>query len=151
MKQLLCAALALTSIAFAADQKFGKPLTIAEPVSVGTLLAKPDPFVGQTVQVKGTITEVCEAMGCWMNLTDDAGHLLRIDVGDSSDISFPKDSVGKTAIAEGKLAKIEMSKAEVIAMAKEEAAEAHRKFDPKKIKSGKTIYQIAGVGAVILD
>jgi hypothetical protein len=151
MKQLLCTALALTSIAFAADQKFGRPLTIAEPVSVATLLAKPDPLVGQTVQVKGTITEVCEAMGCWMNLTDDAGHLLRIDVGDASDISFPKDSIGKTAVAEGKLAKLEMSKAEVIAMAKEEAAEAHRKFDAKKIKSGKTIYQIAGVGAVILD
>jgi hypothetical protein len=26
-----------------------------------------------------------------------------------------------------------------------------RKFDPSKIKSGKTVYQIAGTGAVILD
>jgi hypothetical protein len=36
-------------------------------------------------------------------------------------------------------------------MAKEEARENHRKFNAKKITSGKTIYQIAGQGAVILD
>jgi hypothetical protein len=151
MKQLLCSALALSSIAFAADLKLGKPLTISEPVAVGVLLDNPSPSVDKVVQVKGKVTEVCEAMGCWMNLTDDAGHLLRIDVGDASDIVFPKDSVGKTAIAEGKLQKLEMSRAQVVAMAREEAQENHRKFDAKKIKSGKTIYQIAGQGAVILD
>ncbi len=150
MKQLLCI-LALASIAFAAEQKLGQPLTLTEPVSVADVFAKPDPLVGQTVQVKGKITEVCEAMGCWMNLADDAGHLLRIDVGDRSDIVFPKDSVGKSAIAEGKLQKIEMTRAQVVAMAQEEAREAHRKFNPAKIKSGKTVYQINGSGAVILD
>ncbi len=151
MKQLLCAGLALTSLAFAAELKLGKPLTIAEPVTVGALLDQPAPFVGQTVAVKGKITEVCEAMGCWMNLTDDSGRMVRIDVGDSSDIAFPKDSVGKAAIAEGKLEKIDMTREQVIAAAQEEARENHRKFNPAKIKSGKTIYQIDGKGAVILD
>ena len=151
MKRLLCTAIALTSLAFGAEQKFGKPLTLAEPVAVGNLLAKPDPFVGQTVQVKGKVSEICEAMGCWMNLIDDQGHALRIDVGDENGIAFPQSAIGKTAIAEGKLAKIEMSRKEVIAMAQEEAREAHRKFDASKIKSGRTIYQIAGTGAVIVD
>jgi hypothetical protein len=155
MKQLFCTALALASLsfaslAFAADKRMGQ-ITLAEPIPVGTLLDKPASYVDQVVQVKGKITEVCEAMGCWMSLTDDAGRLLRVDVGDHGEIVFPLDSVGKTAIAEGKLRKTVMSREQVVAMAREEAAEAHRKFNASKIKSGKTIYQIEGTGAVILE
>jgi hypothetical protein len=136
---------------FAADQKLGAPLTATEPVTLSTLFAKPAPLVGKTIQVKGKVTEVCEAMGCWMNLTDDQGHLLRIKVEDGGDIVFPKDSIGKTAIAEGKLEKMDMTRDQVIAAAKEEAEETGRKFDPSSIHSGKTVYQLAGLGAVILD
>jgi hypothetical protein len=151
MKQVLVSALCLTAIAFAADQKLGQPLTAGEPISVAALLEKPAPLVGKTVQVKGKITEVCEAMGCWMNLTDGANHMVRIQVADGGDIVFPKDSIGKTAIAEGKLEKLEMTREQAIAAAREEAQETHRKFDASKIKSGKTVYQIAGSGAVILQ
>jgi len=150
MKLLLFAALCLSSFAFAGDQKLGQPLTVNEPVTLAALMAHPAPFVGKTVQVKGRVTEVCEAMGCWMNLADDQGHLLHIKV-DDGDIVFPKDSIGKTAIAEGKLEKIEMTHAQAVAAAKEEAEETHRKFAAGKIKSGKTVYELAGLGALILD
>jgi co-chaperonin GroES (HSP10) len=85
-----------------------------------------------------------------MNLTDNEGHLLRIQVNDG-DIVFPKDAIGKSAIAEGKLEKNEMTRDQVIAAAKEEAAETGRKFNPSSIKSGKTVYQLAGTGALILE
>ncbi len=106
MKLTASAALALSllaSVAFGADQKLGAPLTAKEAMPLAALFASPGPLVGKTVQVKGKVTEVCEAMGCWMNLTDNEGHLLRIKVDDGGDIVFPKDSIGKTAIAEGKL------------------------------------------------
>jgi hypothetical protein len=153
MKLVASAILLLTGVmtlAFAADQKLGAPLTATEPVTLATLFAKPAPFVGKTVQVKGKVTEVCQEMGCWMNLTDNDGHLLRIKV-DDGDIVFPKDSVGKTAIAEGKLEKMDMTRDQVVAAAKEEAEETGRKFDPSSVKAGKTVYQLAGSGAVILD
>jgi hypothetical protein len=67
------------------------------------------------------------------------------------DDPFPGESVGKNAIAEGSVTKIELNREQAIASAKHEAEERGRKFDASKIKSGTTIYQIRGTGAVILD
>jgi len=103
MKPLVTAFL-LSVICYAADQKLGQPLTLKEAMPVATLLAKPDPFVGKTVQVKGKITAVCQDMGCWMELADDKDAKIRIKVEDGV-IVFPKSSAGKTAIAEGRFSK----------------------------------------------
>ncbi len=142
--------LLLAAVAPAAERKLGKPLTAGAPVSLQALYANADSKVGKTVQVQGKVVEVCEMAGCWMNLTDDKGNLLRIKVDDGV-IEFPKDSVGKTAIAEGILEKRQMTREQLIEQSKEEAQESGRKFNPASIKSGKTVYQIAGTGAAILD
>jgi hypothetical protein len=148
MKILL--AFVCLAVAFGAEQKLGKPLTEKEAISLSALFAEPAPLVGKTVQVKARVTEVCEMMGCWMNLADDQGHSLRIKVEDGV-IVFPKDSIGKTAIAEGKLEKREMSREKLIEERQHEAEESGRKFDPSSVKAGKTIYELAGSGAVILE
>lgn len=136
-------------IASAADLKLGKPLQSDRPISIATLLEKPADYTGKTVQVKGKITEVCQMAGCWMNLTD-GEKMVRIKV-DDGDIVFPKDSAGKMAIAEGTFSKIETTRDQAIAQAKHEAEESGKKFDPAKVKTAKTTYQIAGTGAVILS
>jgi hypothetical protein len=141
-------AFSFASLAFADDLRLGKPLTLDAPVTLATLLAGADAMAGKTVQVSGKVTEVCEMAGCWMSLADTEGHLLRIKVEDGV-IVFPKTAVGKAAIAEGKLEKFERTREELIEEGKHEAAEQHRKFDASKIKTGKTVYQIAGTGAVI--
>ena len=87
--------------------------------------------------------------GCWMALSDD-GKILRIKVNDG-DIVFPKEAVGKLAIAEGKLEKMDLTREQTIARAKHEADEQGRKFNPKSIKSGTVVYQVAGTGALLLD
>jgi hypothetical protein len=148
--KILLAFVCLGAVASGAEQKLGKPLTEKEAISLSSLFAKPDPLVGKTVQVKARVTEVCEMMGCWMNLADDQGHLLRIKVEDGV-IVFPKDSIGKTAIAEGTLEKREMSREKLIEERQHEAEESGRKFDPSSVKAGKTIYELAGSGAVILE
>ncbi len=141
----------LPALALLAETKLGKPLTLASPTPIPQVLAKPDTFVDKTIQVKGRITEVCEMMGCWTNLLDsESGKMIRVKVNDG-DIVFPKEAVGKMALAEGTLKKIELTKEQAVARAKHEAEEQGRKFDPSKIKSGATIYQIAGSGAVLLD
>lgn len=134
-----------------ADQKIGKPLTLPEPVPLTDIAANPARFVDKTVQVRGRVTEVCEMMGCWMNLVDPSGERsIRIKVNDG-DLVFPKSSVGKIAIAEGKLSKLVLTREQALARAKHEAEEQGRKFDPASVKSGATIYQIQGSGAVIMD
>lgn len=143
------AVLLFTSLACAAEIKLGKALKEKEPIGIDKLMASPDKYVNKTVQVKGKITEVCQAMGCWMMLADpESGKLVRIKVNEDV-FTFPKDATGKTAIAEGKFTKREMTKDEAIAAAKHEAEEQGKKFDASKITSGGTVYQIQGSGAVI--
>lgn len=134
----------------AAETKLGKPLTLTSPSTIKEVLDSPAQFTGKTVQVKGKVTEVCQMMGCWTNLADADGKMIRIKVKDG-EIVFPKDSIGKTAIAEGLFKKIELTKEQAIAQAKHEAEEQGRKFNPASVKSGTTIYQIQGTGAVLLD
>jgi len=141
-------ALATPSLISAAELKLGKPLTVKDPVSIATLLSHPGDYAGKTVQVKGKITEVCQMMGCWMDLTNEDGQKVRIKV-DDGDIVFPKDSAGKAAVAEGKFTRLELTREQAVAQAKEEAQEKGRKFDPASVKAGVTIYQIQGTGAVI--
>jgi Domain of unknown function (DUF4920) len=148
MRILLASILALGLLS-AAEIKLGKPLALQEPMPLATLLAHPDQYVGTTVQVKGTIVEVCQMMGCWMDLTNDAGQRLRIKVNDG-EIDFPKDAAGRMAVAEGKFTKSELTREQAIARAKEEAQEKGKTFDPAAVTGPLTVYQIQGSGALIL-
>jgi len=135
----------------AAEVKLGKPLTVASPLPVSKLLAEPEPYVGKTVQVKGRVTEVCQMAGCWTSLVDpETNKMIRVKVNDG-EIVFPKDAVGKTAIAEGVLKKFTLTREQALARARHEAEEQGRKFNPASVKGGATIYQIQGSGAVLLD
>ena len=140
--------LALTS--FAAERRMGQKFKLGEPATVESVLANPDPYVGKTVQVKGKVSEVCQMMGCWMMLTDASGKGIRVKVNDG-EIVFPKDSIGKVAIAEGTFKKIVQSREQAVAAARHIAEEQGRKFNPDSVKSGVTVYQIQGTGAVLLD
>ena len=148
MKTII-AVLLLGSLTFAAEIKLGKALKEKETMPIDKLLASGDKYVNKTVQVKGKITEVCQAMGCWVMLADpESGKAVRIKVNED-EFTFPKDAAGKTAIAEGKFTKREMTKEQAIAAAKHEAEEQGKKFDPSKITAGGAVYQIQGSGAVI--
>jgi RecJ-like exonuclease len=101
--RLFLGLMAAATLLCAADAKYGKPLTQDKPTSIATILAKPDAYVGKTVQVKGKITEVCQAMGCWLEIAEEGGKHIRLNAHET--IEFPKDSAGKTVIAEGKVEK----------------------------------------------
>ncbi len=127
----------------------GKPLELKQQTPIAELEKKPGDYVGKTVQVRGRVTEVCEKMGCWMNLVDPATSArVRIKVKDG-EIVFPKEAVGRIAVAEGKFVKIELTREQAIERAKHEAEENNRPFDPSTITGPVTIYQIQGSGAFI--
>ena len=149
--RLCCVLLLLGAAAWGATLNLGKPLTVKEPVSIQKVMAAKDSFLGKTVQVKGTVVDVCQMMGCWMELVEPStGARLRIKVEDGV-IVFPKNSVGKTATVEGVFSKLEMTREEAVEQARHEAEENKRKFDPATIKGPVTIYQIAGTGASVSD
>jgi hypothetical protein len=143
--------LTTTALLLAAGKDLGKPLTLKEPLTISKVLGTPDDYAGKTVQVKGKITEVCTMMGCWMNLVESGTtKSIRIKVNDG-EIVFPKEAIGKTAIAEGTFKKIALTRDQAVARAKHEAEETGRKFDPAQVKGPITIYQIQGTGARILE
>src|SRR5689334_7687200 len=125
--KILSAVLASAILLSAAEVKLGKPLTVKEPMPLATLMTSANDYVGKTVQVRGKVTEVCQMMGCWMELTNDSGQHVRIKVDDGV-IVFPKDSAGKMAVAEGKVTRTELTREQAVAQAKEEAADRGKKF-----------------------
>jgi hypothetical protein len=146
--KILFALAAAAGLLCAADTKVGKPLTLKQPITLAELMSKPDTYAGKTVQVKGKVTAVCEAMGCWVELVNENGQHVKID-GHDANMEFPKDCVGKTAVAEGKFVKTMLSREEAIAEAKEHAKDSGKPFDESKVKAGAS-YSIEGSGAMIL-
>ena len=150
MKTLIVSLVAATFV-FGAVVNLGKPLTLKEPMSIQKLMSAPDEYLTKTVQVKGKVTDVCQMMGCWMELVEEGtGARVRIKVEEGV-IVFPKDSAGKTAVAEGEFTKLELTREQAIEQAKHEAEENNRSFDPSTIQGAVTIYQIQGAGAVVTD
>lgn len=54
------------------------PLRLGEPISAGAVAltdvaAHPASFRGKTIATSGTVTSVCQEMGCWMEIRDDRG------------------------------------------------------------------------------
>ena len=147
--RILIAPLLALGLLSAAEIKLGKPLTVKEPMPLATLLAHPADYVGKTVQVKGKIAEVCQEMGCWVELTNDAGQKLRVKVNDG-EIVFPKDGAGKVVVAEGKFTRSELTKEQAMDRAREDAKEKGKTFDAASVTGPLTVYQIQGSGALIL-
>ncbi|MBE2279709.1 MAG: DUF4920 domain-containing protein [Ignavibacteriaceae bacterium] len=152
MKNLLFLLIFLFGVAtsYAGDpKKLGKEITLKEKTSVSTILANPKSFVGKKLLVEGTIIEVCQKRGCWVELAGEKPYeKLRVKVKDG-EIIFPANSAGTTAMVEGELYEINMSKEEVIEFEKHIAEEQGKKFDASKVTGPRTLYQIRGVGVVL--
>jgi len=147
--RILFALVAAAGLLGAADTKYGKPLTLKEPIPLATLLAHADDYNGKTVQVKAKITDVCQAMGCWLELVNEDGQHLRYEAHEAG-IEFPKDSAGRMVVAEGKFVKSELSREAAVARAREDAKDKGKAFDPDSVKPGFT-YEIEGSGALLLS
>ena len=144
---LLTSSLLFASTALA--KTFGANLSLQQTTPLSTILANPDAYVGQKVQVKGLILEVCESRGCWMYIAGDkAFEKIRVKVVDGQ-IVFPLEARGKQGTVEGVLQKFVLTRAQVIQQLQHYAEERGEKFDPSTVKSGETIYQLRGLGAEI--
>jgi hypothetical protein len=109
----------------AEELKLGKPIDVTSATEIHELLAKPDAYIGKTVRIEGTVTGVCEDMGCWIKVRDaESGETLQVKVKDG-EIVFPKDAVGKKAVAQGTFTRLPPN------------------------KDGKSTYQVKGQGAII--
>lgn len=129
--------------------KYGKELTLKEKTKISDIMENPESFVGKRVLVEGTIVDVCSKRGCWLEVASDKEfQKMKVKVNDG-EIVFPMEAKGKTALVEGEVYVIKLTKEQAIQVGEHEAEEHGTKFDPSTVKGPQTIYQIKGIGALI--
>lgn len=98
------AALTLTvTLAFAGDapaQRYGAKVTAKKPVNIGQLAQAPEKFKGKTVRLEGTVKDVCQGMGCWIEVQDPSGASFLAKSLDES-VLVPKDCKGRKVVVQG--------------------------------------------------
>lgn len=148
---VILSVLLVSLIGTAGDKKYGKSITVEKPTPVADLLAKPREFEGKRVLVEGTITDVCQKMGCWIKLKDGSSETeIQVKVDDGV-IVFPKDSKGMEVKAEGIVSVSTLSEEDRIRRARHEAEEQGLEFDETSIKGPATVVRLEGEGAVIKE
>lgn len=79
---------------------FGEAISKKGAISVKKLPQKMEDLESLEIKVKGTITGVCQAKGCWMTIDLGDNELMRVTFKDYG-FFVPKDVTGKTAIVRG--------------------------------------------------
>jgi len=150
MKKIIIFLLLFISVAaYSQSDKYGKEISLTEKTSISKILSQPKEYVGKTVLVEGEILEVCAMAGCWMELKSDAeNQKVKIKVKDG-DIVFPVEAKGKSALVEGTVYKIELTKEEAVEYYEHVATEQGTDFDAATVTGLITLYQIKGIGAEI--
>lgn len=131
------------------QEALGDPITLTEVTPVSAILDAPEEFLGERVLVEGTVVEVCEMRGCWMDIASDREYeKIQIKVDDGV-IVFPLTARGKKALVEGTVELLEMTYEEALEDARHKAEEHGTEFDPSTVTGPVTVYRIRGLGAVI--
>jgi len=130
---------------------YGEELTLTDTTAVSAILADPESYVGERVLVTGTVVEVCEMKGCWIDIASDVeSDKIQIKVEDGV-ITFPLSARGHRAVVEGLVERLDLTVEQLIEQGQYEAEEHGTEFDPASITGPETIYRIRGIGALIAD
>lgn len=141
--------LLLAGAALAGEKVYGEGVKGAELVKVSDLLADPAAYVGKTLRVEGMAVGTCAHRGCWVNLAGDKeGQVVRVQVEDGV-IVFPPEIVGDQVVAEGVWTANELTLEQTKQVCAAEARKKGVKFDETGVTSCKTLYALAGTGAVV--
>ena len=84
--------------------QYGNALELTEETLISAILASPDTYKDKTVQVKGTVVEVCSNHGCFIRIQEAEGSQNILFKVEDGVIVFPQGLNGKVVKAEGKVA-----------------------------------------------
>lgn len=141
-----------TSLLYAVEgEKYGTDLSLDKKTKVSEILDAPENFVGKKVQIEGTIVNVCEKRGCWIEIASDKEYqTIKVKVNDG-EIVFPMEVKGKNAVVEGEVYAIESESSDCSGSCGDKAEMTEAKEGGCCSSSHKVtkVYQIKGLGAVI--
>jgi len=125
---------------------YGKAIDpTSEVVSYSDFVTKMDEMNGKEIILKGTVADVCQAMGCWMTLSAD-GKTTRIKT--DHEFFLPKDVAGREAIVSGKFMISEISEEDARHFNDESKNPTVKSED---IKGPQKAFEMSATGIVILD
>lgn len=114
-------------------------------VSVEKVLAAPDKYVDNTVEVEGVIIRSCKTEGCWMEMADKAaGKSVRVTFGDHK-FFIPLNSAGMKVKAQGQFKTKVLPKDHVEHLIKDDGA----KFDKRNADGSVTEVSFDATGVVL--
>ncbi|MEW6428182.1 MAG: DUF4920 domain-containing protein [Thermodesulfobacteriota bacterium] len=147
---VLLALVCLGAFATAAlAEGYGRPITLRQETALADILAAPGRYIGQQVLVRGTVAEVCAKRGCWMDIVASPGpDRIQIKVADG-EIVFPMSARGRSALVQGTVEELSLSREDAIAYFSHKAEEKGVAFDPATVAGPQKIYRIRGLGAEI--
>ena len=135
--------------AFAAAKHVGAEITVAEATPIADILAAPLDYAGKVVRVEGEVRGVCTAKGCWMDVGDEAGHRIRVQVEDDV-LVFPADAAGQSTVAQGVVQVDEVTREQYLDWQRHLAAEGGEEVDEAKVGPGPfLLVQLSGTGATV--
>lgn len=83
----------------AAVRKFGAPVTSRKAVDIAKLAKDPARFAGRRVRLEGTVKEVCQGRGCWVEVEAGGASFLARSLDES--VLLPKDCKGHRVVVQG--------------------------------------------------
>jgi hypothetical protein len=90
------------------SQLLGAPISPATPsVALASIAKDPKTYENKVVTTSGTVTAVCQHMGCWMEMKDDSGEAHVKLAGHT--FFVPKDASGRHARVEAKVLRTDPS------------------------------------------
>ena len=78
----------------------GAPITVRKPVGIQRLAKHPEQFEGKVLRLEGTVKNVCQGRGCWVDVEDANGVTFMAKSLDES-VLLPKDCAGRKVIVQG--------------------------------------------------
>ena len=80
---------------------YGAAFTVNKVTPGSTVLESPAQYVDKTVRLSGTVSDVCQKMGCWMVFSDGSKH-MRVTMKDHS-FAIDKQASGASCEVEGQV------------------------------------------------
>lgn len=113
-------------------------------ISFGDLINNVEGNNDQVILVKGNVAEVCQAMGCWVVMSDGS---KTVRATTSHEFFLPKDIGGKEAVIYGKFKIAEISEDD----ARHYNEESKNPVSNESIVGPQKVYEIEAIGVKILN
>jgi hypothetical protein len=111
--------------------KRGAPLGDSPVVAFADVFKEPQKYAGKSVRIEGVVERVCQAEGCWMQITPAKGgdEAAAVRVTFDHKFAVPKDAARMKFRAEGVFSVKTLSKETVDHLVKEDGAKIKTKAD----------------------